>query len=261
MLLQRLRTASGLLALIPSLMWGLAYLAAIPAFAAIYAVFPVDFYQTTTLYEPSVRSDKKDVESALAASIYNNFINKHGRKAVGQGKNRISVDDLSVSIAPPLLPESSVNFRIQLSDLQAEASLGYSDYADPQVHVYRLNVRGTGAAAEHPAITFPCPVMDIIGRPAFQEHEACLVLDKVTNTKVNAYLAAIRGFPSADTTSHFWRMLYFSAVTISTLGYGDIVPVTPRARGWVTAEIVLGPVLFGLFLNALVRESRRTSQP
>ncbi len=49
-------------------------------------------------------------------------------------------------------------------------------------------------------------------------------------------------------------MLYFSAVTMSTLGYGDIVPITDRARAVVTLQVILGPLLFGLFLNSLVRE-------
>jgi hypothetical protein len=60
--------------------------------------------------------------------------------------------------------------------------------------------------------------------------------------------------------SSFLRMLYFSAVTISTLGYGDIVPITTRVRVIVTAEIVLGPLLFGFFLNSLLRESVRNAR-
>jgi voltage-gated potassium channel Kch len=65
----------------------------------------------------------------------------------------------------------------------------------------------------------------------------------------------MRGFPYRG-GGHFLRMLYFSAVTITTLGYGDIVPLTTRARTWVTLEIILGPVLFGLFLNSLISERK-----
>ena len=45
----------------------------------------------------------------------------------------------------------------------------------------------------------------------------------------------------------FWRMLYFSAVTITTLGYGDIIPVTHTARILVGFESVLGIVVIGFF--------------
>lgn len=45
-------------------------------------------------------------------------------------------------------------------------------------------------------------------------------------------------------TSHydlgFFDFLYFSLVTATTLGYGDIVPVTPAARVVVCIEVLLG---------------------
>ena len=45
----------------------------------------------------------------------------------------------------------------------------------------------------------------------------------------------------------FFRMLYLSATTITTLGLGDIVPVTDPARWAVGCEAVLGVILVGLF--------------
>jgi voltage-gated potassium channel Kch len=46
-------------------------------------------------------------------------------------------------------------------------------------------------------------------------------------------------------------MLYFSAVTATTLGFGDIVPVTTYARILVTIEAVAEVSLIGLFLNSI----------
>jgi hypothetical protein len=46
-------------------------------------------------------------------------------------------------------------------------------------------------------------------------------------------------------------MLYLSSVTITTLGYGDIVPVTCSARMLIASEAILGVILAGLFLNSL----------
>jgi len=43
----------------------------------------------------------------------------------------------------------------------------------------------------------------------------------------------------------FARMIYFSAVTATTLGYGEIVPLTMRARMVVALESVLGLILMG----------------
>jgi len=82
--------------------------------------------------------------------------------------------------------------------------------------------------------------------------ETCLsmTLDDYFTLRSLTYTSG--GFPIPRQRSYS-RMFYFSAVTMSTLGYGDIVPITSRARTAVTCQVILGPVLFGLFLNALVR--------
>lgn len=64
-----------------------------------------------------------------------------------------------------------------------------------------------------------------------------------------------RGEPTPHLDEAFFeRMLYFSTVTITTLGFGDIVPVEPVARLLVAVESILGIILMGLFLNALFNE-------
>ena len=46
-------------------------------------------------------------------------------------------------------------------------------------------------------------------------------------------------------------MFYLSAIAITTLGYGEIVPITTMSRIMVSLESILGIILIGLFLNAL----------
>jgi len=58
----------------------------------------------------------------------------------------------------------------------------------------------------------------------------------------------------------FWRALYLSAATITTLGYGDIVPVSTVARLSVGLEAFGGVCLVGLFVNALARRTRRLAE-
>jgi hypothetical protein len=77
------------------------------------------------------------------------------------------------------------------------------------------------------------------------------------NAHIHKYLDASSGFTS-DLSDNFQRMIYFSATTITTLGYGDIIPLTTPARNLVTMEAIAGVVLIGLFLNSLTR--RRTDQ-
>ena len=57
--------------------------------------------------------------------------------------------------------------------------------------------------------------------------------------------------PTIDT---YFRMLYFSTVTITTLGYGDILPISNLARIMVSIESIVGIVVIGLFLNAVGRK-------
>jgi hypothetical protein len=51
------------------------------------------------------------------------------------------------------------------------------------------------------------------------------------------------------------QSIYFSIVTITTLGYGDIIPKTDVARSLAALESIFGIILIGLFLNAVARSS------
>jgi voltage-gated potassium channel Kch len=64
------------------------------------------------------------------------------------------------------------------------------------------------------------------------------------------YVRAMLGFPS-DPYDNFLRMVYLSAVTLTTLGYGDIVPLTSWSRGITALEAVLGILIVGMFLNSV----------
>ncbi|MBV7274862.1 two pore domain potassium channel family protein [Clostridiaceae bacterium UIB06] len=49
----------------------------------------------------------------------------------------------------------------------------------------------------------------------------------------------------------FWNFLYFSAVTITTLGYGDILPNSTMVRVLVMFETIFGVVIIGMFASCL----------
>jgi hypothetical protein len=65
-----------------------------------------------------------------------------------------------------------------------------------------------------------------------------------------------RGWPSPNTAEYAVRMLYLSAVTITTTGYGDIVPLTSTARILTASEALAGTVLLGLFIYSLPARRR-----
>jgi hypothetical protein len=59
-------------------------------------------------------------------------------------------------------------------------------------------------------------------------------------------------YNAAGGNTNFASMLYFSFVTIATLGYGDIVPVSSTARSFATMEAVMGQIYLVTIVARLV---------
>ena len=69
--------------------------------------------------------------------------------------------------------------------------------------------------------------------------------------------------PTAPGTSEFATMFYFSLATLTTTGYGDIVPLNPFARSLASLESVIGPFYLAITVARLVTlelEDRRRSR-
>ena len=60
-----------------------------------------------------------------------------------------------------------------------------------------------------------------------------------------------------DPPHNFCTMLYYSVVTFTTLGFGDVTPRTQPAEFWVALEVCIGYVMLGglisIFANKLAR--------
>ena len=69
--------------------------------------------------------------------------------------------------------------------------------------------------------------------------------------------------PKAFSIAHLpWTestMIYYSVVTFTTLGFGDIVPKTPEAAWWVMAEVVLGYIMLGGLISIFATKLSRRS--
>lgn len=62
----------------------------------------------------------------------------------------------------------------------------------------------------------------------------------------------IRISPDSDHSFLLVHFSYFSFVTISTLGYGDITPLTRIARSWTTLEAITGQFYLAIVVARLV---------
>lgn len=52
-------------------------------------------------------------------------------------------------------------------------------------------------------------------------------------------------------TTDYWSWLYYSIVTITTLGFGDYTPAYPGAQAVTAVEVMCGLLFLGFFLNAV----------
>ena len=55
---------------------------------------------------------------------------------------------------------------------------------------------------------------------------------------------------SPETTVNLFN--YYSFVTLTTLGYGDIVPLTPVTQAWVAVEATVGQFFLAIIIARLV---------
>lgn len=56
------------------------------------------------------------------------------------------------------------------------------------------------------------------------------------------------GLKDIETTINFWRSLYFSAITFTTVGFGDFHPINDLSRILVVIEAALGLFCYSLFI-------------
>jgi hypothetical protein len=63
---------------------------------------------------------------------------------------------------------------------------------------------------------------------------------------------AISGAPLVVGALDLSTCAYFSFVTLATLGYGDIVPLTPTARGLAVSEAIIGQLYLAVLVARLV---------
>jgi hypothetical protein len=57
---------------------------------------------------------------------------------------------------------------------------------------------------------------------------------------------------AADSSAHATTLLYFSFVTLTTLGYGDVSPASDMARMFAVSEALIGQLYLAIFVARLV---------
>ncbi len=66
------------------------------------------------------------------------------------------------------------------------------------------------------------------------------------------FTGSFEGTRLAEDGSRFWDLIYFSFVTLTTLGYGDILPVNTYARTLAYMEAIAGQFYIAILVASLV---------
>jgi hypothetical protein len=261
-----------------SLILGIFYLLAIPVFALIYGSMPQDFYHSTVQYEPTLTTDADKVLTSLRDAAVADYEAARGTSAlevpgwVGDVRD-VRFSDLQTDVqwigfrvfynlkrgSPPTqeLVYGSVDVRLALTGVFRELlPTGAIVYRQATV----VPPSGVAGSPEPAASALPIPSLSetdlFVAKSAVgQVAPGILALPQAVDDALVGYWRAARGFPSAA-SNEMVRFLYLSAMTVTTVGYGDIVPLTDTARTATAVEAVYGVVMAGLFLASLATRAR-----
>jgi Ion channel len=251
----------------------LAYLVAIFGFAALYAlVFPRDFYHSYVKYEREMRDLRARTQQDLMQAIQDQlgkqpdlgngitFQLDYGLAIGGEQDGALTG---SVEIGATLKRgDEQQLFTTRLPVLLSWSGLRHSEKPGaPRVIVENPDqlkqrvqtvyiARDTQKQAQDESILNHESADQTLVADALGSALERVQLSEKQRGDLFSILNVERGFP-ADAEGTFLRMLYFSAITITTVGYGDIVPLTHWGRLLAACEATLGIVLLGLLVSRL----------
>ncbi|MEJ1967375.1 MAG: potassium channel family protein [Rhizomicrobium sp.] len=237
-----------------------AYVALIPLFAIGYCLLRGQHF-----YAPYARMEKPAIADAIRISGYiRDAIAKsyRGHESNGDGW-QIAMSDIEVS---NLATDRSngLDFTVSFFATKHEGGEIVQSTGGPQFEAHlsqqKIVVQQRPGWLVCHIVSFPSEP-DQGGPTEFNRHllfrplAASLQADAIClgGQEENALMNLLSGW-SGDprSLSGFpWRMLYFSATTITTVGFGDIVPLSGEARLLTAIEAIAGWLVAGLFLNAL----------
>ena len=267
------------------------YLLAIPVFAVIYSHLPQDFYHSTIQYEEEFKQYKERILNLFATEMIAAFEKEQGAKVIKKKLGDITwdvhINTLSLGVLKLTDDRPSFEMGLVVGVLHENPKGDIDGYENFRLH-YDVSILGAKmrsaqgqeidlkfATVKHlfdpsglaSAISLDLPIINLFQtynivatRPANEPYIRSVLLDISPELShlFDGFSSEAQGLP-AKVTGSYVRMLYFSVATITTLGFGDIVPITDTARLWVAVEGIWGIVFIGSFINSLfnIREKAK----
>ena len=244
--------------------YAITYIACIPAFACVYTLISTDFHYAIAIHERSIARDLETIKVGIERTLNHRIaVDYKDSQVVSNGwvlsGNKIGVNSIefkdgvfSCSLMMVLERQKNNSPERLRGTL---ATMNFNQFGMPMVKndgtydmiMKLVNLDFNGFADFNPYVLLAKPPAGFTGEmPEIHFLPIPLQLNKA----ILAYDEAANGFP-ANSSGTLLRMCYFSAVTITTLGYGDILPLTDRARMFVAMEAILGIVIIGYYLASL----------
>lgn len=258
---------------------GITYLLLIPAFATLFWAQPANSFRDTNIeHEAAVHKDAASVLGRLTDAL-----RAHTRGPAWKGdfgffhiiRGSVRAAALRHTTDGRVLLEVSGNavndrrhpivddhFQVWVQVLQGRARTIFAS-GDSTVSLPVTLTNPDGGRPARIPVNPPVSVLLPVGSP-FLPAPARPSDNGLLQMPGSTYNAFVRFFNAAEgdpyyASDRWFRMAYLSAVTVTTLGFGDITPVSTSARLLIAMEAVLGIVLIGLFVNAAVADRRRVA--
>jgi hypothetical protein len=247
--------------------YALAYLITVLIFAWIFFLIPGDFYHPYAKYEKAMSQEAMFLCGKLT-NIFRESARKDGtisRYVV------IDSDELAVTGIKPDGNDLIVHLHLKVINtdkhnhwemtqmislrVNTKARIWMPEsgivmmFAEPEKKDWKLFPKG-----------FPMQKDDAeLLQAGLPRSLYVITLNEDDNRRIRSFLTANAGFPHSI-PGGYGRMLYLSITTITTLGYGDIVPLTDRARLCTGIEATMGVILLGLLISSMVSNREKTEE-
>ena len=209
----------------------------------------ISFDMDLTYYKPSAKSNPSNLGTAVFLHLHCS-IPEHSLVNFLSGINYENSEDTFQLLVPVDFKKKTANGDyIYIHQVKRAATNNFQETflrTNPDLKKIYFNVS--------PDDNSGINILSELQYPYF--HNDFIFVSKDLIERIYAYGKGLRGLP-AEVNGNYWRMFYFSSATITTVGFGDIVPITTRARLLVTTEAILGVVIIGLFLNSLANSIKR----
>lgn len=243
------------------------YLVSIPVFGLIYSLLPFHFYHSTTKHEPLFAEQKSMLEKSITKYMQSNYDKKVKPQLVLRYGAIPPSIEVFIDSVEYIENRDAISFKAGIMPLYTPVPEGklVDTVLSCDVTMLKYNDLRIGPHFFITQFTYPTEVTNI---RAFSKSypwidETILFGEKLEDSyylsevpfdlrkELGEFVSTARGFPVDKFGNLLIRMTYFSTVTITTMGYGDIVPVSSLSRILVGFEGIWGIVMIGLFINSL----------